>query len=268
MVEAMSGRGRRTLLAAGAGLALAAVIGLAVWFNSQGVRSTDDAFVDGDIVLVPAESAGRVLNIDARDNSLVRQGDRLLELDTQDLKLSLAEAEAGEDAAQAQRDGLPAGAPAHSLHAADAAVRAAKAKADRVRLTLAKAEVAAPIAGYVSRRAVGVGANVQPGEPLMAIVAPDVWVTANFKETEIADLKPGQSADVTLDAYPGLHLAGRLESLQRASGQAFSLLPAENATGNFVKLVQRVPVKIALTSLPASLVVGPGLSAHVRVHVR
>ena len=268
MVEAMSGTGRRTLLAASAGLAVAAVVGLAVWSAAQGVRNTDDAFVDGDIVLVPAESAGRVLSIDARDNSLVRQGDRLLELDTQDLKLSLAEAEAGEDAAQAQRDGLPAGAPAHTLHAADAAVRAAKAKADRVRLTLAKAEVVAPIAGYVSRRAVGVGANVQPGEPLLAIVAPEVWVTANFKETEIADLKPGQSADVTLDAYPGLHLKGRLESLQRASGQAFSLLPAENATGNFVKLVQRVPVKIALTSLPAGLVVGPGLSAHVRVHVR
>ena len=113
-----------------------------------------------------------------------------------------------------------------------------------------------------------VGAHVQPGEPLMAIVAPAVWITANFKETEIADLKPGQSADVTLDAYPDLHLQGRLESLQRASGQAFSLLPAENATGNFVKMVQRVPVKIALTSVPAGRVVGPGMSAHVRVHVR
>ncbi len=102
----------------------------------------------------------------------------------------------------------------------------------------------------------------------MAIVAPVVWITANFKETEIADLKPGQSADVTLDAYPDRRLKGRLESLQRASGQAFSLLPAENATGNFVKMVQRVPVKIALTSPLDGLVVGPGLSAHVRVHVR
>ncbi len=268
MIEAMSGRSRRNALAAGLALAAAVVIGIAVWLGSRGVRDADDAYVDGDIVVVRAESAGRVQAIDVRDNSLVRRGDRLLELDTQDLKLSLAESTAGQDAAQAQREGLPAGGPTHALHAADAAVRAAKAKADRVRLALSKAEVAAPIAGYVSRRAVGVGSNVQPGEPLLAIVAPQVWVTANFKETEIADLKPGQTADVTLDAYPGLQLKGRLESLQRASGQAFSLLPPENATGNFVKMVQRVPVKIALASLPANTVVGPGLSAHVRVHVR
>jgi membrane fusion protein (multidrug efflux system) len=256
-------------LAAAAAVIAAAVMGFAVWSAaSSRVESTDDAFIDGDIILVSAETAGRVQKIDVLDNSLVRRGDHLLELDTQDLRLGLDEAVAGQDAAQAQRDGLPAGAPAYSVRAAQAAVREAKAKVDRVRLAMTKASLVAPIAGYVSRRTVGVGAYVQPGEPLMAMVAPAVWVTANFKETEIADLKPGQSADVTVDAYPGLHLKGRLESLQRASGQAFSLLPPENATGNFVKMVQRVPVKIALTSLPDGLVVGPGLSAHVRVHVR
>jgi membrane fusion protein (multidrug efflux system) len=102
----------------------------------------------------------------------------------------------------------------------------------------------------------------------MAIVAPTVWVTANFKETETADLKAGQYADVQIDAYSGVHLAGTVESVQRASGQAFSLLPPENASGNFVKMVQRVPVKIALRSVPADLRLGPGLSARVSVHVR
>jgi membrane fusion protein (multidrug efflux system) len=266
MIDLKIGKVRGTTLAAGAG-AVAIVVGLGIWIASGGIRSTNDAFVDGDIVLVSAENPGRVEKIDVADNSLVREGDRLLEMDTQDLKLSLDEAIAGADAAQAQQDGLRAGAPAYSLHAAQAAVRAATAKVDRVKLAISKATVAAPIAGYVSRRAVGVGAYVQQGEPLMAIVAPAVWITANFKETEIADLKPGERADVTLDAYPGLPLHGQVESLQRASGQAFSLLPAENATGNFIKMVQRVPVKIALKSLPQGLVVGPGMSAHVRVHV-
>ena len=268
MVETRSAKGRAMTIAAAAAVVAAVVAGLAVWALSTGFQSTDDAYVDGDIVLVSAETAGRVQRIDVQDNSLVHRGDRLLELDTQDLKLSQDEAVASQDAAQAQRDALPSGAPAASVRAAEAAVRAAKARADRVKLAVTKAAPAAPITGYISRRTVGVGALVQAGQPLMAIVAPLVWVTANFKETQIADLRPGQDAEVTLDAYPGLRLKGRIESLQRASGQAFSLLPAENATGNFVKMVQRVPVKIDLIAVPTGLVVGPGLSAHARVHVR
>ena len=222
MAETRSAKGRAMMFAAGAAVVLAVVSGLAVWVASNRLQSTDDAYVDGEIVLVSAETAGRVQTIDVQDNSLVHRGDRLLELDTQDLKLSEDEALASQDAAQAQRDALPSGAPAANVRAAEAAVRAAKARADRVKLAV----------------------------------------------TQIADLRPGQDADVTLDAYPGLRLKGRVESLQRASGQAFSLLPAENATGNFVKMVQRVPVKIDLIAVPGGLVVGPGLSAHARVHVR
>ncbi|MES1199932.1 MAG: HlyD family secretion protein [Pseudomonadota bacterium] len=257
----------RVFLFVGA-LALACVFGFLYWRAQGGMRSTDDAFVDGDIVVVAAETSGRVEKIDVPDNGLVRQGAPLLEIDTEDLRLSLEEATAGLDAAEAQRASLPANAPVYSVRAAVAAVRAARARVAQVNLAISKATPNAPIDGYVARRAVSVGASVQPGQPLMAIVAQTVWVTANFKETETADLKPGEPVDIEVDAYPGVRLTGTVESMQHASGQAFSLLPPENASGNFVRLVQRVPVKIALNAVPAGLRLGPGLSARVSVHVQ
>jgi membrane fusion protein (multidrug efflux system) len=107
--------------------------------------------------------------------------------------------------------------------------------------------VKAPARGIVSRKGINPGQVVQTGQPLLALVQiDDLWVTANFKETQLADLRAGQRATITVDALGGREFKGKVDSIAGATGARFSLLPPENATGNFVKIVQRVPVKIAL----------------------
>jgi membrane fusion protein (multidrug efflux system) len=127
-----------------------------------------------------------------------------------------------------------------------AKARMARAAVEQAQLNLGYAEVRAPVAGIVSRRSVEVGQTVQPGQPLLALVdLEDVWVTANFKENQLASIKPGQSVTVAVDAF-GRSYRGHVDSVAAATGARFSLLPPENATGNYVKVVQRVPVKIVL----------------------
>lgn len=128
---------------------------------------------------------------------------------------------------------------------ADAKVQEAKAKLDQAKLNLDYATVKAPVSGVVSKKTVEVGQIVQPGQPLLALVPlEDIWVTANFKETQLARMRPGQRAIISVDAYGGRTYKGHVDSIAAATGERFSLLPPENATGNYVKVVQRVPVKI------------------------
>ena len=135
------------------------------------------------------------------------------------------------------------------LVGADARVAAARASRDQAALQLSYTRIITPSAGVVSKKAVELGQLVQPGQPLMTVVPlADVWVTANLKETETADVTPGDSADITVDAYKGMHVRGHVESLSPATGAKFSLLPPDNATGNFTKVVQRIPVRIHLDS--------------------
>ncbi|HEX4966152.1 MAG TPA: HlyD family secretion protein [Thermoanaerobaculia bacterium] len=132
--------------------------------------------------------------------------------------------------------------------AAQASVAQHEATLEAARLQQSYAVVTAPVAGIVSKKAVEVGQFVQGGQPLMAIVqGHDTWVSANFKETQLAKMHPGQTAEIEVDAYPGHTFHGRVESLAAATGAKFSLLPPDNATGNFTKVVQRVPVKIVFT---------------------
>ena len=123
-----------------------------------------------------------------------------------------------------------------------------KAKLETAQVNLGFTRVVAPQDGYVTRRNVEQGNYLQSGQQIMALVTPDVWVTANFKETQLARMRRGQSVDVSVDAYPDLKLKGHIDSIQLGSGSKFSAFPAENATGNFVKIVQRVPVKIVIDS--------------------
>jgi membrane fusion protein, multidrug efflux system len=95
-----------------------------------------------------------------------------------------------------------------------------------------------------------------------------MWITANYKETQLADMRPGQHVELTIDAYPGRALEGHVDSIQPGSGTAFSLLPAQNATGNYVKVVQRVPVKLVFDRLPDDVTIGPGMSVVPKVRVR
>ncbi|MEZ5964043.1 MAG: HlyD family secretion protein [Planctomycetota bacterium] len=129
-------------------------------------------------------------------------------------------------------------------------------------------QIVAPAAGRVTRKSVLPGTYVQPGQAIMAIVGEQVWVVANFKETQLEHMRPGQAVSVHVDAY-GLDLDAHVDSIQAGSGAAFSLLPPENATGNYVKVVQRVPVKIVFERQPdARHALGPGFSVVPTVHVR
>src|SRR5216117_2386892 len=132
-----------------------------------------------------------------------------------------------------------------ALLGADARVAAARAARDQAALNLSYTRIIAPSEGVVSNKSVEIGQLVQPGQPLMSEVPlSDVWVTANLKETRTANVTPGDLADFTVDAYPGRHLKGHVQSLSPATGAKFSLLPPDNATGNFTKVVQRIPVRI------------------------
>ena len=127
----------------------------------------------------------------------------------------------------------------------------------------------APVAGRITRKSVQAGNYVQVGQALLSIVPQQVYVVANFKETQLAHMRAGQPVQVKVDAYPDRTFHGRVDSIQAGSGAAFSLLPPENATGNYVKVVQRVPVKIVLDD-PADPqhVLGPGMSVVPTVTVR
>jgi membrane fusion protein (multidrug efflux system) len=125
-------------------------------------------------------------------------------------------------------------------------VQQARASYDQAELNLSYTRVTAPHDGWVTKRNVEQGALVQPGTLVMALVEPEIWVTANYKETELTRMRPGQRVEIRVDAYPDLKLEGHVDSVQLGSGSRFTAFPAENATGNFVKIVQRVPVKIVV----------------------
>lgn len=133
-------------------------------------------------------------------------------------------------------------------------------------LQLSYTKVSAPAAGRVTKRSVNVGDYVNVGQQVMALVPPDVWITANFKETQLRDMRPGEPVEIRVDAYPGRLLHGHVDSIQAGSGAQFSLLPPENATGNYVKVVQRVPVKIVLDE-DGDHLLGPGMSVEPTVRV-
>ncbi|HXS21733.1 MAG TPA: HlyD family secretion protein [Steroidobacteraceae bacterium] len=151
---------------------------------------------------------------------------------------------------------------------ARARVATAQAGVGQARLNLRYATVTARVDGHVANRTVAVGTYVTPGQQMMAIVPLHLWVRANFKENMIARLRPGQRVRIHIDACPQADARGHVVSIQRGAGQAFALLPPENATGNYIKVVQRVPVRIALDSVPAGCVLGPGMSVEPTVRVR
>ncbi len=157
-----------------------------------------------------------------------------------------------------------------ALAGSEARVAAARAVLDQVQLQLSYTVVRAPADGVVSKKAVEVGQLVQAGQPLMSLVPlNDVWVTANFKETQIEDVRPGADATIKADAYPDRTFHGSVESLSPATGARFSLLPPDNATGNFTKIVQRIPVRIHLEGQtdPAHLL-RPGMSVDVTIRTK
>jgi membrane fusion protein (multidrug efflux system) len=177
--------------------------------------------------------------------------------------------------ARAKLEGTKSG--PHQLAAAKAGVERAEADVARSRATVREAQialddcrVAAPIAGRVTRKSVEVGAYAQAGQALLALVGDELWVVANFKEGQLRGIQPGAGATIRVDAYPGVDFAAHVDSIQAGSGTRFSLLPPENATGNFVKVVQRVPVKLVFDQAPdpARYHLGPGMSVEPQVTIK
>jgi membrane fusion protein (multidrug efflux system) len=151
---------------------------------------------------------------------------------------------------------------------AEARVATARAARDQAALDHSYTKIYAPSDGVVSRRAINVGQMVTVGTPIVELVpTAHIWVTGNFKETQLRHMKPGQPATVKIDAY-GLTLKGKVESFSAATGARFSLLPPDNATGNYTKIVQRLPVRIALNDVPSGVTLRPGLSVELTVNTR
>ena len=156
-----------------------------------------------------------------------------------------------------------------SVGTAKAKIAQSEAAVRQAELNLSYTITTAPEAGHVTRRVVEQGAYIQPGQSLMAIVPHQIWIVANFKETQLTHMRPGQPVAVEVDAYPQFKFKGHVDSIQYGAGARFSLFPPENATGNYIKVVQRVPVKIVLDDTPESeLALGPGMSVVPKVRVK
>ena len=143
----------------------------------------------------------------------------------------------------------------------------ARASQQQAETNLSRTTITAPVAGRVTKLTAAKGAYAQVGQALMIFVPREMWITANFKETQLTEMRPGQPVEVTIDAYPGRTFAAHVDSIQAGSGTVFSLLPAENATGNYVKVLQRVPVKIVFDK-PPDAYIGPGMSVEPSVKIR
>ena len=153
---------------------------------------------------------------------------------------------------------------------ADANLRSAKASKDKAALDLSYTKIYAPQSGTVSSRRVEKGMYVTAGAPLFTLVPEEVWIVANFKENQLTNMKPGQPVDIKIDTYPGKVFKGKIDSIQRASGAKSSLFPPENAVGSFVKIVQRIPVKIVFTEEidTSKYNIVPGMSVVPKVKVK
>lgn len=332
--------------------------GFKLAYDSWCHESTDDAYIDGNIIPLRTAVTGYVSKILFKDNQKVSKGDTLVIFDTVGLKSQMVQAEAQLLSAQAELEScrkqtsasefgeivadFNAGSAKENIAVAKAKAWQAQAEYQRIekmykagaatqqtydnvkasyqmakaqegasckqfsalaaqkstthlqtnvhyaqikqalayvkqangQLTLARdqynhAFVTAPYAGIISKKSVEVGQFVSSGTALASLVnVSDMWITANFKETQLDDMKAGQPVDIKVDAYPELKCAGRVESFCAATSSKFSLLPAENATGNFIKITQRIPVRIHFTNANGDKPLYPGMNVVVSVKTR
>lgn len=277
-------------IAIAAAVAVAVIIALLIPVIHSALihESTDDAFIDGHIIGIAPKVAGEVVAVHVTDNQLIKEGDPLLEIDPRDYEAKVAEHRGKVAAAEAESRRAVADAKRYEqllrqdeisqqqLDNAKAAAASAVADVAKERgalqqeeLNLSYAKITAPEGGRITRKSVEAGSYVQVGQGLFAIVPENVWVTANFKETQLTHMKPGQKVDIRVDAYPKLNLEGHVESIQSGTGSRFSVLPPENASGNYVKVVQRVPVKIVIdTPEDPNFRLAPGMSVVPSVKVQ
>ncbi|MDB5328713.1 MAG: secretion protein HlyD family protein [Phycisphaerales bacterium] len=326
-------------------LVVGIIAGVIYWLHARDYVSTDDAFIESHAVQISPQITARVLRVYVDDNTLVKEGDPLIELDPIDYQVALDQAKGSEAASQGKLEQTKAQVTSSraaldeakaNLDAANvafenadrdlkrfealeerarskqqfdnavtaqknAAANVAQAKAKvasaesqiavavanvtgaqgeydtsianrrRAEVNLGYTHVVAPAAGRVTTKNVEPGMYATTATPLMAIVRDDVWVVANFKETQLTDMRLNQPVTIKIDAYPDKDYTGKVQSIQAGTGARFSVLPAENATGNFVKVVQRVPVKIVFDegqSKDPDHLLAPGMSVIPYVKIR
>ena len=288
-------------------LLIAAAIAVPGWSYISSYEDTDDAQVDGHIILVSSRIEGTIEQVYVKDTQTVREGQLLAHIEPSDYvvavegaRAKLAQSEAQVESAKADyqttlnkvnedeatrakaeydvprletlategagrredyqesiriakvaratvdADRASANAALTNIASREAAVKQAQADLDQALLNYGYTQITAPMSGVIGKKSVEPGQRVQPGESLLAVVPlDDIWVTANFKEDQLRRMRPGQPVDIHVDAL-GRAFKGYVDGLGSASGERFSLLPPENATGNFVKVVQRIPVRIEL----------------------
>jgi membrane fusion protein (multidrug efflux system) len=328
-----------------------AIIGSVVyWLMTRGTESTDDAYTDGNSIVIAPKISGYVTELDINDNQRVIAGQLLFKIDPRDYitardqalanlalareqlastevnlevvrvrapanlvqaQAQLAQARANQEQAEQnyrrQRSVDPRATTQTNVDQATAQLKSetaavnsaeaniqiaalvqqtiqtaedqvkqsqaqvaqAEANLAQTKVNLSYTELRAPQDGLVTKRNIDRGTYVQAGQTSLYIVSPLVWVTANFKENQLADMQAGQKVSIDIDAYPSVHLQGHVNSIQDGSGAQFSAFPAENATGNYVKIVRRVPVKIDIDSgLAPGRILPLGLSVEATVTLR
>jgi membrane fusion protein (multidrug efflux system) len=256
------------------------------WDNAAHFESTDDSFIAARQFALQPKVAGYITAVPVTDNQHVAAGTPIARINDRDYRVALDQAEAQLAHDQAVREQAQKNlgrfqylASRNSiaqqqvddqtfLLAQDkATVALDQAKVDATKLNLSYTTVTAAQAGRVVSLSAAIGQYAQAGTTLAMFVPDEKWVAANFKETQLDAMRPGQSVAMTIDAYPDRTIHGHLASVQSGSGPAFSLLPPENATGNWVKIVQRVPVKIVMDDPPTDVALGPGMSVEASVRV-
>jgi membrane fusion protein (multidrug efflux system) len=298
---------RRAILFSVLALTAAAAGGGAyVYWKQVGSRyvSTDNAYTAAEVAMVTAEIDGPVAAVNVVDSQEVKRGDILVVIDDTDARLALRQAQADLARAQAQvtaavadvertgidlkrREALVASGSVSgdelthvkngasdaeaALNGARAAVALAQARVDKAKVDLGRTVIRSPVDGVVARRQVQLGQRVQPSTPLLSVVpVEELYVNANFKEVQLAKVRNGQKVELVSDLYHGkVVFHGVVDGFSGGTGAAFALIPAQNATGNWIKVVQRLPVRIRLD--PAELAAHPlrvGLSMNAAVDLR
>jgi membrane fusion protein (multidrug efflux system) len=235
-------------------------------------RAVGESITTAETRLWKAEKESERVTAMAKDGAATPQQVDAMKAEVDMAKAQLEMTRRQTDAARAQAGGARSQAKAQEAQVAlaEAMVKQREAEVQLSRLKLGNTVVVAPFDGVISKKSIEPGQYVAVGTPVCSAVnVRDLWVTANFKETQLNDLRPGQVVDVHVDAFPDLELHGHVNSLGGATGARFSLLPPDNATGNFVKVTQRLAVRIELDPVQDTAVyLAPGLSVNVTVHTR
>ncbi len=229
-------------------LIVVAVVGTIYIIYASNHESTDDAYLTGYVHQISSRVTGNVIQLLIVDNERVKQGQVLVQLDPRDYQVQVAKAQANYDRAKADFDRVDALKNDVAISKQDydqtkTNMDVAKANLDDANNQLSYCTIVAPTDGYIGNRTVNLGDRVTVGGAMMAVVQ-DIWVVANYKETQLGKMKKNQPVKIDVDAIPGHTFLGHVDSFSPGTGATFALLPPDNATGNFTKIVQRIPVKI------------------------